>query len=412
MRWRDDPPKASPRPAPHKEPASDDNSRLRPHLLALRLEIAPLLYVLPEFIRTPLSFVIVLSVLIFIHELGHYLVARWCGVHVEVFSIGFGRTLWSRVDRVGTVWRIALLPLGGYVKMHGQEQPQDVPDEERAKWREADTFHHKTVGRRAMVVAAGPIANFLLAIVLFSALLAFSGRPSLQPVVGTVVAGSAAERAGLLTNDRILAIDGQPISLFADIQRYISPNPGKSITLRIDRDGNTRDIGAVVDSRGGGANAVGVLGISGSKFEYEPVGPLEAIAGGFTQSWQVTTETLSGLWQMLSGQRGAADLGGPLRIAQLSGQVAQYGLASLVSFMAVISINLGLINLFPIPVLDGGHLLFYLFEAVRGRPLPAVAIEYGLRAGVALLVVLFVFATWNDLSHLGLVRWVAGLIGS
>lgn len=371
-----------------------------------------MLNVLPEFIRTPLAFVIVLSVLIFIHELGHYLVARWCGVHVEVFSIGFGRTLWSRVDRAGTVWRIALLPLGGYVKMHGQEQPQDVPAAERAKWRETETFHHKSVGRRAMVVAAGPLANFLLAIVLFAGLLAASGRPSLQPVVGTVVAGSAAEKAGLLNNDRILAIDGEPVALFADIQRAISPNPGKSITLRIDRDGTVREFSAVVDSRGGGANAVGVLGISGSKVEYEPVGPLEALAGGFAQSWLVTTETLSGLWQMISGQRGTADLGGPLRIAQLSGQVAQYGLASLVSFMAVISINLGLINLFPIPVLDGGHLLFYLYEAIRGRPLPPIAVEYGLRAGVALLVMLFVFATWNDLAHLGLVRWVAGLIGS
>jgi len=371
-----------------------------------------LLDFLPEFLRTPVAFILVLSVLIFIHELGHYLVARWCGVHVEVFSIGFGQTLWSRVDRVGTVWRIGLLPLGGYVKMHGQEQPHDVSAEERASWREELTFHHKSVGRRAMVVAAGPLANFLLAIVLFTVLLAANGRPSLQPVVGGIVAGSAAEKAGLLANDRITAIDGQPMGSFSDIQRTVSPNPGKSIVMTVEREGARREITAVIDSRGSGTSAVGVLGISGSKYDYQPVGVGEAVVGGFTQTWQVTAETLSGLWQMITGQRGAADLGGPLRIAQLSGQVAQYGLVSLLSFMAVISINLGLINLFPIPVLDGGHLLFYLAEAIRGRPLPPVAVEYGLRAGVALLAMLFVFATWNDISHLGLVRWVVGLIGS
>jgi regulator of sigma E protease len=371
------------------------------------------LYVLPEFLRTPLAFVIVLSVLIFFHELGHYLVARWCGVHVEVFSIGFGKTLWSRVDRVGTVWRIAVLPLGGYVKMHGQEQPTDVSEEERAKWREHQTFHHKSVGKRAMVVAAGPVANFLLAIVLFACLLAVNGRPTrLQPVLGTVVANSAAERAGLRTDDRVIAIDGNPIEAFGDIQRHVSPNPGKTITLTVERAGARQDISAVIDRRGTGDSAIGVLGVSGSKYDYESVGVVDAVIGGFSQSWQVTTETLAGLWQMINGSRGAADLGGPLRIAQLSGQVAQYGFVSLVSFMAVISINLGLINLFPIPVLDGGHLLFYAAEAIRGRPLPPVAVEYGMRAGVALIGMLFVFATWNDISHLGIVRWVVGLIGS
>lgn len=372
-----------------------------------------MLYVLPEFIRTPLAFIIVLSVLIFIHELGHYLVARWAGVHVEVFSIGFGRTIWSRVDRVGTVWRVAMLPLGGYVKMHGQEQPQDVSEEERAKWREEQTFHHKTVGKRALVVAAGPAANFLLAILLFALLLAFNGRPGpLQPVIGTVVAGSAAETAGLIANDRVIAIDAHKVATFADIQAYVAPNPGKTVKVVVERDGARRELAATIDQRGNGAAAVGMLGISGSKYDYEDVPLGEALLGGFTQTWNVSVETLSGLWQMISGERGTAELGGPLRIAQLSGQVAQYGFVSLINFIAVISINLGLINLFPIPVLDGGHLLFYAAEAIRGKPLPPIALEYGLRAGVAVIAMLFVFATWNDFTHLGIVRWVAGLIGS
>lgn len=370
-----------------------------------------MLDLLPETLRTPVAFIIVLSVLIFVHELGHYLAARRVGVHVEEFSIGFGRALWQRTDRNGTVWRVAVLPLGGYVKMHGQEQPQDVPEEERASWRAEQTFHGKSVGRRAFVVAAGPGANFLLAIVLFIGLLFASGRPVVQPVVGDIVADSAAARAGLRPGDRILTIDGEAVASFADIQRRVAPFPGRNIVIGLERDGARHEVTASIAQRGSGAGAVGVLGITGNKVDYVPVSALEAITGGTAHAWMVTTETLGGLWQMITGQRGMAELGGPLRIAQLSGEVAQHGFASLISFIAVISINLGLINLFPIPVLDGGHLLFYAAEAIRGRPLPPAAMEYGLRAGIAVLVVLFVFATWNDVTHLGIFRWVSNLIG-
>lgn len=365
---------------------------------------------LPETIRTPLAFVVVLGILVFVHELGHYLAARWAGVHAEVFAVGFGRALWQRTDKHGTVWKVCWLPLGGYVKMHGQERPEDVPDAERAKWDPTRTFHHKSLGKRAIIVAAGPAANFLLAIVLFAGLFLVAGKPSVEPVVGGVVAGSAAEKAGLLVGDRIVVIAGTPINSFEDIKRVISPRAGQELSLRIAREGRERDVRVTIGGNPG-PKSVGLLGISGHTAMFIPQSFGDSLLGGVTQSWHIGVETLTAVWQMIAGQRGAADLGGPLRIAQLSGEMAQHGFTSLISFIAVISVNLGLINLFPIPVLDGGHLLFYLAEAIRGRPLPPVAVEYCFRGGIAVLVGLFVFATWNDISHLGWFSWVAKLIG-
>jgi regulator of sigma E protease len=365
-----------------------------------------------ELLRTVVSFLVVLGVLVFVHELGHYLAARWRGVHVEAFSIGFGRAIATWTDRTGTVWKIAWLPLGGYVKLHGQERPQDVPPEVRDAWLAGRTFHEKSVGSRAIVVAAGPVANFLLAAVLFTLLFAFVGRPIATPVVGDVLPGSAAAHAGLAAGDRITAIDGAPIRTFADIQHIVAARPADHLRMEVTRGDQRLAVPVLTDSRdAGNGKIVGVLGIRGGNTEYQQVSLPQALAGGVAQTWDVTAETIGGVWQMLSGQRGTEDLGGPLRIAQLSGQVAQLGIASLVSFIAVLSVNLGLINLFPIPILDGGHLVFYLAEAIRGRPIPPRAQEYGFRAGLALLAALFVFATWNDLSHIGLFRWVAGFMG-
>ena len=367
---------------------------------------------MPDFLRSAIAFVVVLGVLVFVHEFGHYLAARWRGVHVEAFSIGFGRPLARWTDRVGTEWRLCWLPLGGYVKMHGQERPEDASAEARASWQEGRTFHGKSVGSRAIVVAAGPVANFLLAMVLFALLFATAGRPVTLPQVGEVVADSAAAKGGMLTGDLVQSIDGAPIRRFEDIQRIVVAHPGDTLHLHVKRGDGTVDLTIVPESHdAGGGRKIGLLGIRGGATIYERLSLPQAVVAGVAQTWDVTAQTFSGVMQMLSGARGTEDLGGPLRIAQLSGQVAELGAASLVSFIAVLSINLGLINLFPIPVLDGGHLLFYFAEAVRGRPLPTRALEYGFRAGFAVLGALFVFATWNDLSHLGLFRWVAGLIG-
>jgi regulator of sigma E protease len=368
-------------------------------------------HLFPDLARTIAAFVVVLGVLVFFHELGHYLAARWRGVFVEAFSVGFGQSIASWYDRHGTQWRISWLPLGGYVKMHGQERPEEVSDEVRASWKPGQTFHEKSVLSRAIIVAAGPAANFVLAMVLFAALFMAVGRPVTTPVVGEVLPDGAAARAGLMANDRIVSIAGEPIGSFEDIQRIITAHPVETLNLKVRRDGADKDVVVVTEARTVGGKRIGLLGIRGGAVDYQPLGFGPAVWGGVTQTWTVTTETFGGLAQMISGQRGTEELGGPLRIAQLSGQVAQLGVASLVSFIAVLSVNLGLINLFPIPVLDGGHLLFYFVEAVIGRPLPRRAQEYSFRAGIALLGGLFIFATWNDLANIGLFRWVAGLMG-
>ena len=367
---------------------------------------------LVDFGRNAAAFVVVLGVLVFVHELGHYLAARWRGVHVEAFSIGFGPTIASWRDRLGTVWKVSWLPLGGYVKLHGQERPEEADAAAQAGWIPGRTFHAKSVGSRAIVVAAGPVANFLLAAVLFAGLFLTIGRPVAVPVIGEVVAEGAASRAGLIAGDRIEGIDGAPVTTFDDIKRIVGGNAGRTLRFSVLRDGTARPIDVQIGSSAGSGPAVGVLGVRGGAVEYVEQGPFEAVRAGVVQTWDVTAATVAGLGQMLSGRGKTEELSGPLGIAKLSGQVAQLGIASLISFIAVLSVNLGLINLFPIPVLDGGHLVFYLLEAIRGRPLPPRLQEYGFRFGFALLAGLFVFATWNDLTNMGLFRWVGGLIGS
>ncbi len=362
---------------------------------------------LPDAVRTVVAFVVVLGILVFIHEMGHYLAARWRGVHVEAFSIGFGTPFARWTDRVGTEWRLCWLPLGGYVKLHGQERPEDVSPEVRAGWLAGRTFHEKSVLSRAIVVAAGPVANFLLAIVLFSVLFGIQGEPG-DPVVAEVLPTAPALIAGLQAGDRIVEINGRKISDFEDIVHVVSANPGMPLQVgccAAGRRRRARHAGAVDD---GGGGKIGVLGITGA---LRPVGPIGAIEDGVAHTWDVAEQTLVGVGQIITGKRGADGLGGPLKIAQLSGQVASLGIASLVSFIALLSVNLGLINLFPIPILDGGHLVFYWLEALRGRPLPPRAQEYGFRAGLALIACLFLFVTWNDLTSFGLFRWVAGLVG-
>ncbi|AHJ62769.1 Membrane endopeptidase, M50 family [Granulibacter bethesdensis] len=375
---------------------------------------------LPETIRTVLSFVIVLGVLVFVHEMGHYLAARISGIYIEAFSIGFGKPLVKWRDRRGCEWRLCWLPLGGYVKMYGMERPGDNPGADQPvntgspsvqPPRPGMAFFEKSVGSRAFVVAAGPLANALLAIVLFAALFMTAGRQIPLPVVGEVLPQSAAAEAGLQHDDRIVAIDGMQVSRFEDIQHSVVGHPNQRLVLSVERGGKEITIPVTPHAKVADGLTIGVLGIGAGAVTVERMAPGQAIVQGVAQTWTETGNILSGVWQMITGQRSAKELGGPLAIARISGQVAQLGIPSLISLMALLSINLGLINLFPIPILDGGHLVFFLIEAIRGRPMSTHAQEYGLKAGFLLLATLFVFVTWNDLARMGLFRWFSHLIG-
>ncbi|RYJ03824.1 MAG: RIP metalloprotease RseP [Acetobacteraceae bacterium] len=366
---------------------------------------------MPSLPRTLIAFAVVLGVLVFVHEMGHYLAARWRGVHVDAFSIGFGRPLLQGTDKRGTEWRLGWIPLGGYVKLHGQETPEDATPEARAAWRAGHTFHEKPVGSRAIVVAAGPVANFLLAILLFAGLYATVGQPVGGTGLNAVAEGSAAARAGLQPGDTIVSLDGQKVVRFEQVQRYIQPRPGQSVTIAITRDGAPLSVTAVPDSRDGANGPVGVLGIQGGAARFERLNPASALVAGTVQTGDVTWMTLKGIGEMLTGERSAKELGGPIRIAEVSGEAASLGIVPLINLMALLSVSLGLLNLFPIPLLDGGHLVFYAAEAIRGRPLPPRAQEYGFRAGFAVLVTLFLFASWNDIAGGPIGKWVAGLVG-
>ncbi|MEO5335568.1 MAG: RIP metalloprotease RseP [Magnetospirillum sp. WYHS-4] len=364
-------------------------------------------------------FLVTLSVLVFVHELGHFWVARRNGVKVEVFSIGFGTELFGFNDRLGTRWKFSAVPLGGYVKMFGEydfdeESPDRPPMTDAEK---AVSFHHKRLGQRAAIVAAGPIANFLFAIAVLALMFMTVGNPHHQAGVGQVQPGSSAEQAGFQKGDLITAIDGEPTPRFEDLRRIVSAHPGQGLSFRLVRDGAEMTLQAVPKAsvradEDGRTREVGLLGVlpDPARVVYERHNPLSASWMAVEKSFGLATRILQEVGLMVSGSRNAEDLGGPLRIAQMSGKMAESGFVSLVFFMAALSVNLGLINLFPIPVLDGGHLLFYAAEAVRGRPLDARYQEYGFRFGLILVLLLMIFATWNDLVHLRVFEFIKNFL--
>lgn len=364
-----------------------------------------------------IPFVMVFSVLVFVHELGHYLIARYNKVRVEVFSIGFGPEIYGWFDRAGTRWKLSAVPLGGYVKMFGEHDFEDdgtaksmTPEDEKV------SFHHKRLGQRAAIVSAGPLANFIFAILLLTGLFVIAGMPTPMAGIGTVQAESAAAEAGLEPGDRIIGIDGEPIAWFDELRQRVSEHAGEPLQLTVERDEAVIVLTAVPKATEvadeDGRRQIGVLGVTPdpAQIDYQRLDP-------FTSLWTATERTVSlvgqimgALWQIITGSRTAEELGGPLRIAQLSGQMAQGGIVSLIFFMAALSVNLGLINLFPIPMLDGGHLAFYAAEAVRGKPLDRRVQEYGFRIGLLFVLLLMVFATWNDLVQLEVVDFVRKLV--
>ncbi len=361
-------------------------------------------------------FVFVLTVLVFVHEMGHYLVARWCGVAVETFSIGFGREICRWHDSKGTRWRIGWLPLGGYVKFFGDGDAASMrstregePSEERRE----EYFQEKSLGVRTAVVSAGPIANFLLAVVLLSGLFAVVGQPFTPPVVYEVIPGTAAAAAGFQTGDRVVEIDGRGIDRFEEMQQLVMASPGLPLVMLVVRGNRQLELNITpgvrtLTDRFGNAHDVGFLGIQRSGVDFIRHDPASAVWYAIRQTYTFAFLTLRYVGQVIVGLQAPDDLRGPIGIVQMSGQVAQIGVTSVIQFMAVLSISLGLINLFPIPVLDGGHLLFYAVEALRGKPLGERAQEYGFRIGLAVVVGLMVVATWNDLVQLDVFGHMVG----
>lgn len=352
------------------------------------------------------AFIFILSVIVFGHEMGHYLIARYNDVRVEVFSIGFGPEIFGWDGKSGTRWKVSLLPLGGYVKFFGDADAASTPGEDVPEMNEADravSFHHKRLGQRVAIVLGGPLANFVLAIAIFAVMFSTVGQ-SINPTdIGTVQEGGPAEAAGVLPGDKFIAIDGDAIDRFETLRRIVISSTGDPLVFTILRDGVEIDIeilprlNEVVDPLGN-VREERQIGVSRKAGELVVHDPFTASWAAVVETWTLSLATLNALGEIVVGTRGCNDLGGPIKIAEVSSQVAEAGMITVFWFMAVLSINLGLINLFPIPMLDGGHLLFYLFEGILGRPLGERAQEYGFRIGLAMILTLMLFATWNDLT--------------
>lgn len=361
-----------------------------------------------------IPFLIILSIVVFVHEYGHYWVARKNGVRVEVFSIGFGREIFGFTDKAGTRWKFSLVPLGGYVKMLGDaDETSARPDAATASSNES--FPGKTVWQRMAIVAAGPGANFLFAIIVLSLLFVFSGRPFTPAVVGEVTPESPAAVAELQPGDRILAVDGRTVESFENLQMLVRDNAEVPLAFTIERGADVFDVTVTpalreIEDRFGNTHRVGLVGISRTGVEFRRSNPGMAVFEATSETWRMISATMGALGEMIVGSRGTEELGGPIRIAQMSGTIAQDGLVPAIWFTAILSINLGLINLFPIPMLDGGHLVLYTIEAARGRPLGERSQEMAFRVGLAMVLALMIFATWNDLVQLRIVEFFTGLV--
>lgn len=364
------------------------------------------------------AFLVVFTLIVFVHELGHYLVARWNGVKIDVFAIGFGKELFGYTDKNETRWKFCAVPLGGYVKMYGDENVastgpvKDMDEETKKNW--DLTVHSKSPWQRAAVAVAGPAANYLFAAVAFFFLFALMGKPYTEPVIAMVQEESAAATAGLQVGDRVLEVDGKKIESFEDLAIQIKMNPGVTFNYTIERDGQTQNLAVtpaekVMTDVFGNENKMGQLGVNSLQKGWKEIGVFSAVTESLSEVYFITSRSLEALGQMITGSRSAEELGGPIRIFQMSGKVAELGIAALISFTALLSISLGLINLFPIPALDGGHIVMCVIEGIIGRPLNEKFQEYITIVGVSLLIFLMLFATWNDLSQLKVFEWVGGI---
>jgi len=373
----------------------------------------------PGLVWTILAFLLVIGPLIFIHELGHYYVGRWFGVKADTFSIGFGREILGWTDRRGTRWKVGWLPLGGYVRFAGDMSPAsepsrewlELPAEERAR-----TFQAKPLWQRFLIVLAGPITNLVFAVLVIAGFVLAIGDARTPPVVDKVMAGSAAAEIGLKPGDRISAIDGNRIDHFEDISRFVALHPNERLRIIVERDNRRFEVIAtarpdIQRDKFGNEFRRGMLGVAPGPQVIEPVAVAQVVPIALRHTWRVVTTTVEAIGQIITGRRSVKEMGGPLRIAKFSGEQASLGPVAFLWFMAVISINLGFINLLPIPLLDGGHLLFYMIEGIRRKPLRPEAQEWAFRTGLAALLDLMIFVTFNDLASFGLWSKLGGLIG-
>jgi regulator of sigma E protease len=365
-----------------------------------------------------IAFLCAIGPLVLFHELGHYWVARLFGVGAEQFSIGFGREIAGWTDKRGTRWKIGWLPLGGYVRFVGDMNPGSQPDREAdlSAEKRAVSFHHKPWWQRFLIVLAGPVANFLLAIVIFAAFFAAFGEPRTANIVTGVIAGGPAERAGIRPGDQIQSIAGRRTATFEDIYQVVTLRPNEQVEIIVKRNDESLRMGARIGSRDevdrfGQRFKVGRLELLGSQRQYVPPSAFELIPAATSYTFKITQWMIDGLWQILSGRRSVKDLGGPLKMAQIAGQQASLGPFEFIQLIALFSINLGFINLLPVPMLDGGHLVFYAAEAVRRKPVSERAQEWAFRGGLAALLALLLFTTVNDLASFGLFERLGRLIG-
>ncbi len=380
--------------------------------------LEPLTGGLYRFLAVVPPFLFVLIIVVFIHELGHFLVARWCGVTVKAFSIGFGKEIFGFYDRYGTRWRFAWVPLGGYVKFLDDENSASVPSRDAlARMTPAEregAFQTKSLAARSAIVAAGPIANFLLAIAIFTVSYTVMGMHVTAPRVDELLPDGVAAGAGFQIGDVIQKIDGQPVETFNDMQRVVSGSADRELTFEVDRGGNTVILKATparreLIDRFGNKMRVGQIGIRRNatqhEWEYRRYGPIEAFGLGVKETYFIISRTLQFLQELVMGRESTDQLRGPIGIAEISGQVATLGLMPLLNLVALISVSIGLINLFPIPLLDGGHLLFYGIEAIRRKPLSERTQEISFRVGLAIVLMLTIFVTWKDIVR----SWLGGV---